>query len=60
MTLSGIFIQNSSVDHLNIEPVIVALYEQLDNRQREQYAFGALLRHRELLGNERYKSWLIA
>ena len=40
--------------NINITPIIEALFDQLDVKERDQYAFNALLRHRETLGPKRY------
>ena len=33
------------INEMNVEPIIIALYEELDKKERENVAFGALLRH---------------
>ncbi len=39
---------------VNIVPIIQALHDQLDVKERDQFAFSALLRHREVMGQKRY------
>ena len=36
-------------------PLFSALFDQLEIRNRDQFAFSALLRHRELLGPEAFQ-----
>ncbi|XP_059088939.1 TOG array regulator of axonemal microtubules protein 1-like [Tigriopus californicus] len=38
----------------DLSPLITSLYEQLNVKQREQFAFGALIRHQELLGARQF------
>lgn len=50
--LPGLYMSN--IKHLNLEPVIVAIYEELDKKERENFAFGALLRHQVLFTRQTF------
>ena len=40
-----------------MEPIFNALFDQLEVRNRDQFAFSALLRHREVLGPEGFNRY---
>lgn len=40
-----------------MEPIFAALYDQLDIRNRDSFAFSALLRHREALGPDEFSKF---
>ncbi len=39
--------------NVDLGPLVVALYDQLEVKQREQSAFSALIRHQDMLGNKK-------
>ena len=44
----GIYAQE--IQKIDLKPIFAALFDQLEIRTRDQFAFSALLRHREVLG----------
>ena len=47
--MTALFLQK-----IDLKPIFAGLYDQLEIRTRDQFAFSALLRHREVLGEETF------
>ena len=48
----GIYAQE--IHKIDLKPIFAALFDQLEIRTRDQFAFSALLRHREVLGEAEF------